>query len=357
MYMSGVSLIVQYLTNLGILAQAAQLNTYVGGSVSTPVTTYTDSTGLVSNPNPMTLNAAGRPGTPSGAPAAFWVPGGTVVKLVVFDAQNNLLVSLDNIPAINDFTNFQSSLASMLASAASSNSSGVGPVAGADLVANAVKSYDVFADVRAANVPTLVSGQTLNIEVQGGLAVGDGLGGFFYWAPSATGTDDGRTIITPTSESGNGRWLRYYPLGVPFIITKPSDQSVVSSTTLVTDSALTAQLAVGTYLVQPRLILLGSTATGQGWKVNIAFGGSLAAVSQGTGVTTANASAAAAGPIIGSAFQQSSISDTTGDAVNLDFVLVVTGAGLLSVQFAQASSTANATTMKQGSSLLIRRLA
>lgn len=209
-YFHPISLIVQYLTNLGLLAQGGQVFTYLGGSVNTPQTTYTDSTGLVPNANPLTLSAAARPVANSGAPVSFWTLGGVLVKLVVVDAQGNLLVALDNIPAINDLTNSTVALQSLLANPASSNTAGSGPVAGVDLVANAMKSYDVFADVRAANVPTLVTGQTLTISTQGAAAVNDGLGGGFYWSASSSAADNGTTVLKPNTSSGNGRWLRLY---------------------------------------------------------------------------------------------------------------------------------------------------
>jgi hypothetical protein len=362
-YLSGISLIVQYLTNLGIMASGGQVTTYVGGSVSTPVTTYTDSTGTTANPNPMTLSSTGRPASPAGAPVAFWVPGGTLVKLVATDASGNLLVYLDNVPAINDLTSSTTALQALLASASSANASGAGPVAGADLVANAVKSYDVLADVRAANAPLLVTGQTLNIEVQGGTAVADGLGGFFYWSASSTATDDGRTVVKPNTvlTASPGRWLRYYPLGVPFTLIKPTAQQAVSTTALAGDNALLAALQAGaTYLVSLRMQLLGVGGTGQGYKVAIAYGGGVANNGAGCGVISGNNTAAAAFNAIASspsALVSASISTGTPDAVNLDYILTTSGAGTLQVEWAQNSSSANATQINQGSTLTVTRIA
>lgn len=357
-YLSAISLIIQYLNNLGLMAAGGQVNTYVGGSVGTPATTYTDSTGLVANPNPMTLNSAGRPASSSGAPVAFWVPGGTVVQLQVFDSSGNLLVFLDNVPAINDLTNASNSLQALLASAASSNTAGTGPVAGADLVANAVKSYDVFADVRAANAPTLVTGQTLNIDVQGGAAAGDGLGGFFYWSPASTANDDSRTVLKPNivSAGSPGRWLRYYPLGTPQIIVKPTAQQVVSSTALVNDLALAQVLAPGTYHIQLRLQLLGIGGTGQGWQVATAFSGTIANAFSASGAVSGNGTAVVTASHIGATMTNAAISTGFPDAVNMDFIAQVTVAGTLNVQFCQESSSANATQMSPGSTLIVTRL-
>lgn len=358
-YMSGVSLITQYLTNIGIIATGGQLNTYVGGSVNTPVTTFTDSTGVVSNPNPMTLVASGRPGTPAGGPTAFWVPAGTLVKLVVTDAGGNLLVQLDNIPSINDLTASNNSLQTLLASPASSNPSGSGPVAGVDLVANAVKSYDIIADVRAANTPVLANGQTLSMELQGGAAVGDNLGGFFYWAPTSPTADDGRTVIKPATAGLFGRWLRYYPLGIPQIIVAAADQSVVNNTALQADTALDFfGMLPGTYLFQVRMQMLGIGGTGQGWKVQANFTGTLVAGSNaGAGVSSGNLTAAATYAAINTTITNAAISSTTADVINLDFILQISVTGVLDMQFAQNSSSANATVRKAGSSITLTRLA
>lgn len=207
LYMSPITLILQQVfTNYGIMAAGGQVQVnFAGGSA--PATTYTDSTGSVPNPNPLTLNSAGRATSASGALVAFWAPSGDNLQLTVTDAQGNLLLFLDWIPNINDPVN-ETTLAVLLSSPASSNAGGTGPVAGADLVANAVKSYDTFADVRLANVPILASGQTLIIETEGALAVGDSLGGPFYWSASSTAADDGATVLKPQSLTGPGRYLR-----------------------------------------------------------------------------------------------------------------------------------------------------
>ena len=212
LYMVPISITPQWLNNLGIMAANGTVQTYLAGT-STPQTTWTDSTGQVVNANPMTLSSTGRAVTPSGAPIAFWVPSGISVDVYVYDSGGNLLQQLKNLSALNDPAG-TNSLAIQLASPLSANAAGVGPVAGVDLVANAVKSYDIVADVRAANAPTLAAGQTLNIQVQGGLVVNDGLGGDFYWSATSTATDNGTNVIKPNSLLvGNaGRWLR---LGTP----------------------------------------------------------------------------------------------------------------------------------------------
>ncbi len=64
-----------------------QLYTYQAGTVNTPMTTYTDSTMSTPNANPVILNANGE--------ADVWLSGYT--KLVLYDALNNLIWSVDNV--------------------------------------------------------------------------------------------------------------------------------------------------------------------------------------------------------------------------------------------------------------------
>lgn len=207
LYLSPIALILQQVfTNTGIMAQGGQATIFEAGT-TTLAETFTDSTGIVANPNPITLNSAGRIASNSGAPVAVWAPSGTVLTVAVVDNQGNQLIYLPFIPGINDPAG-TSSLQALLASPASSNASSVGPVAGADLVANAVKSYDVFADVRAANAPVLAAGQTLVCIVEGALTVGDSAGGLFYWSASSTAADDGETVLQPGAATAAGRWLR-----------------------------------------------------------------------------------------------------------------------------------------------------
>jgi len=208
LYLSPITFILQQVfTNVGIVAQGGQATIYVAGGTSL-ATTYTDSTGVVPNANPIELSSAGRIVNANGnAPVSVWAPSGTVLTLSVVDANANQLIYVPFMAGINDPSG-TSSLQALLASPASSNAVGAGPVAGADLVANAMKSYGVFANVRAANVPVLVSGQTLIVSVEGAISVGDGLGGLFWWSPTSTASDDNATVLDPTNESANGRYLR-----------------------------------------------------------------------------------------------------------------------------------------------------
>jgi hypothetical protein len=214
LYLSPIGVLLQQLSNIGQPLAGGKVNIYVAGTVNTPQATFTDSTGTTLNANPIQLNSAGRLAA-SNAPVSVWVPANTPHKMVLTDANGNLLsggASMDNLFGIDDPTNFLGSL--------SNPASGFG----ADLVANAMRSYDVVASVRAANVPTLASGQTLVIDIQGGTLVGDGNGGLFYWSATSTATDDGVSVIKPTAiiSPAPGRYLRQknlFGLGSTFQLT------------------------------------------------------------------------------------------------------------------------------------------
>lgn len=99
--LSPIGMITQVLSDQGIIGNGFKINTYVGGTVSTLQTTYTDSTGTVTNSNPITLGSNGRYQNVS-----VWAVPGTLIKMVITDALNNPLVggTIDNIPLINDAT-------------------------------------------------------------------------------------------------------------------------------------------------------------------------------------------------------------------------------------------------------------
>jgi hypothetical protein len=332
-------------------------------------------------------------------------------------------------------------------------------VAGVDLVANGIKSFDVFADVRAANTPVLASGQTLSIQVQGAASINDGLGGDFYWNATSVLADNNATVIRPTSASGAGRWLR---LGTPpfgaygtiaagtttdlgtvgpnlvqitgtgpitsfgssattarafYVVTftgactltynavsmlTPGAQNVVTGVgdtallqylgsgnwnviallrafasppgemMLVTtaDQPLTSSLTfnnivglgvtplpIGSYQVSLRLMLQGTGGTAQGYKIQLTAAGTVTGLSLGTGVASSNGTPTAQLVAINAPLVQAAISSTTGDMVSLDFILVVSTAGALNAQFTQNASSANATTVKAGSLMAIKRIA
>jgi hypothetical protein len=69
--------------------------TYAAGT-TTPLATYTTSTGAVANTNPIILDAAGR------TPNEIWLTAGTLYKFIVQTSASVLVGTYDGLPAIND---------------------------------------------------------------------------------------------------------------------------------------------------------------------------------------------------------------------------------------------------------------
>ena len=144
------------LTNLGLPLSGGMLYTYVAGT-STPKATYTDSTGVTPNANPVILDSAGR--------ADVWLALGAY-KFVLQDSLGNTIWTVDGINQTN-------------------------------LTFNVV---DTLADLRA-----LDPNSAALVTVLGYAAIGDGGGGNFYWNSGISTADDNGVIICPTGYGGVGR--------------------------------------------------------------------------------------------------------------------------------------------------------
>lgn len=89
----------QFLSNSGAVLSGGKLYTYAAGT-TTPLASYTSSTGNVNQTNPIIFDAAGR------------VPGGEIwissqpYKFVLKDSTDVLIATYDNISGVNA-TNFQ----------------------------------------------------------------------------------------------------------------------------------------------------------------------------------------------------------------------------------------------------------
>ena len=83
----------QFFTTTGLPLNGGFLYTYQAGT-STPVSTFTDSGGLIANTNPIQLGTDGRP------PAEIWLTYGTSYKFVLTDSSNNVIQTYDNLYGI-----------------------------------------------------------------------------------------------------------------------------------------------------------------------------------------------------------------------------------------------------------------
>jgi len=83
----------QFFNNDGLPLNAGKLYTYQAGS-TTPLTSYTDSSGLVANTNPIILGTDGRP------PSTIWLTEGFFYKFVLATSSNVTIQTYDNLYGI-----------------------------------------------------------------------------------------------------------------------------------------------------------------------------------------------------------------------------------------------------------------
>lgn len=87
----------QFFTNQGIILSGGKLYTYQAGT-TTPLTTWTDSTQIVANANPIIADSAGRLAN------EIWLQASTTYKFILTDSNDNTLGTWDNIAGLNDIT-------------------------------------------------------------------------------------------------------------------------------------------------------------------------------------------------------------------------------------------------------------
>jgi len=83
----------QFFNNDGLPLNAGKLYTYQAGS-TTPLATYTDSSGLIANTNPIILGTDGRP------PSTIWLTEGFFYKFVLATSSNVTIQTYDNLYGI-----------------------------------------------------------------------------------------------------------------------------------------------------------------------------------------------------------------------------------------------------------------
>jgi hypothetical protein len=83
----------QFFSNDGLPLAGGKIQTYQAGS-TTPLTTYTDSSGLIANTNPIILGTSGRP------PSDIWLSEGFFYKFVLSDANDVVIQTYDNLYGI-----------------------------------------------------------------------------------------------------------------------------------------------------------------------------------------------------------------------------------------------------------------
>ena len=83
----------QFFNNDGLPLNAGKIYTYQAGS-TTPLSTFTDSSGLIANTNPIILGTDGRP------PSTIWLTEGFFYKFVLATSSNVTIQTYDNLYGI-----------------------------------------------------------------------------------------------------------------------------------------------------------------------------------------------------------------------------------------------------------------
>ena len=106
--------LMQFFDSTGAPLSGGTLSTYLAGT-STPLATYTDSTGLIANSVVITLNTRGE--------AAVWLSALSAYKFVLKDAAGVLIWTADNIDGITTQANFAAFIAQLANSSSSTEGS------------------------------------------------------------------------------------------------------------------------------------------------------------------------------------------------------------------------------------------
>ena len=146
-------------------------------------------------------------------------------------------------------------------------------------------------------------------------------------------------------------------------VRKTADESVTSSAVLQNDDHLSYTIgATGTYAVD--VYLIGTSAANAAGDLNVAFTfptGTFYLTSSGLDASLASGSSGTVQTLGGSitsgtAFASYGLS-TTQTSILLHGTFVATATGTLQLQWCQAVSNANASTLKAGSSMLVKQVA
>jgi len=150
----------------GVVAPSAKLNFYLTGT-STRATTYSNAGLTIANANPVQANGGGLFGN-------IFLSPGTQYKVVLTDENDNEIWTADPV---------------------TSNGSG-----------SFITAVATIADLRG--ITATLSAAYGIVMVEGYYAAGDfGPAEIFYWSASSSASDNGVTVINPTGNGGNGRWL------------------------------------------------------------------------------------------------------------------------------------------------------
>jgi len=139
---------------------------------------------------------------------------------------------------------------------------------------------------------------------------------------------------------------------------KGSSTDRTSTTSIVDDPDLVFALQAGaTYRIDVSLLFVGVTSGAQGFKWAIAYSGAAAIVGSATGIQSLASVGSVRAPFTPTSSNSiGPIATASNDALVYSFLFKTSSAGTLSVQWAQSSSSANATRLVTGSYMVATRL-
>jgi hypothetical protein len=182
----------QYSTNGGLPLAGGKIYSYQAGT-STPLATYTDRSGSVSNANPVVLDAAGR--------ADVWLSVNVAYKLVLEDSAGNVLDSIDDYYAGADPA--QLTAAGIVPSTGGTYTGLVSFTGGATFDGTAAQDLATLDSLNIASVETanLWANSDMQIWQRATASVADGVYGFDRVVNLC---DTGSTTLSQLSQPADG---------------------------------------------------------------------------------------------------------------------------------------------------------
>ena len=210
----------QFFDSNGDPLVGGKLYVYTAGT-TTPTTTWTTNSGAVANTNPIVLDAAGR------TPNEIWLNSGISYKFILKTADEVLIGSYDNIPAIDDPTAFNN-----LISVSGTNT----------LIGTSVPPYTAYvAGMTLSFIPVNANTGAVTIDV-------DGLGAKNIYVGSATALSGGELVagrIASVEYDGTRFQLYQSSIADGSITTAKLANGAVTDVKLATDSVTTAKIVAG----------------------------------------------------------------------------------------------------------------
>lgn len=238
-YLSPITAIPQYFTDVGITLGGGKIWTYAAGT-TTQAATYTDDTGVVVNANPIELDGNGR--LPN---VAIWQAEGIFIKYVFTDANNNPLGNpIDQVEGINDPTGLGAfvTVADVNDIVNAAIAAGVQPIINSTIASTVNQAF-----ITAALYPQTAAEQAVSVVPKSTLYPQGNV--LRYGADPTGATDSSGAFISALSVTGvisaTGNFLINAPLTLDISTTSLVGPATLKSGLTATEGALLTVIASG----------------------------------------------------------------------------------------------------------------